>query len=157
MPTLRPMLVAAAILTMSCGSSDGTTTDPNANAGGGKTMTATFNGVAFTPNILTSGYLSGQVGVSASDGPRNLSIAGTGVNATGTYTFTPGNPNSLLATWVDGNGQFSTGTGGSGTITFTVLQLGRVAGSFNLTARNRDASGTPATVNVVATFDIKFP
>jgi hypothetical protein len=52
----------------------------------------------------------------------------------------------------------SIATGGSGTVTFTVLESGRVAGSF--TATVRVTGGTGPTANPIAlagTFDIRFP
>ena len=153
---LGVMAIAGAV---GCGgsSSDGVT-DPGTtgNQGAAKTMTATFNGVSFVPTLMTSAYLNGQVVVSANDGSRTLQISGLNVGATGTYSFAGGNANTLLMTWIDANGQYSSGfpTGG-GTITFTTLQLGRVAGSFNVPVRN--VAANPATVTLVGTFDIKFP
>lgn len=118
-------------------------------------MTATYNGTTFTPTLLTSAYLNGQVAVNAADGARSLLINAINVSNTGTYSLAPGNANSALAQWVDATGNYSTGyVGGTGTVTFTVLQLGRVAGSFTFTVKNVNAA---TTVALNGTFDIKFP
>lgn len=118
-------------------------------------MTATFNGAAFTPTTMTSAYLGGQTGVNAADGTHNLLINANGIAATGKYSVSAGNPNSAIAQWIDNTGVYSSlGAGGGGTVTFTVLQLGRVAGSFDFIAKNTNST---ATMTVTGTFDIKFP
>ena len=160
MRLLRMVGVAAMAGAWGCGgSSSGDLTDPGTttgNQGTGKTMTATYNGTAFAPSILTSVYLNGQVVVTANDASRSLMINGLNVGAAGTYSFAGGNANTLLMTWIDANGQYSSGfPSGGGTVTFTTLQLGRVAGSFNVPVRNITAN--PQTVTLVGTFDIKFP
>jgi hypothetical protein len=152
------VLLALASLT-ACGSSSDSTSPNDPGGGGGKTMTATYDGVAFKPTVLTSAYLGGQVSVSAIDGTRSLLIRGVNVNAAGTYSASAGNPNSMQIQWIDAVGDYrSIATGGSGTVTFTVLESGRVAGSF--TATVRVTGGTGPTANPIAlagTFDIRFP
>jgi hypothetical protein len=162
MQRLRSVLVAAVGgLALACG---GSSTSPDASggagaAGAGRTMTATFNGAAIKPNLLTSAYLGGQVAVNASDGPHNLAINANNVTAVGKYSVNSGNPNSAIAQWIDGSGQHSSlASGGGGTVTFTVLQLGRVAGSFDVVMKTTViGSGTPSSVTLTGTFDIKFP
>ena len=116
-------------------------------------MTASYNGTAFTPTVLTSAYLGGQTVVTANDGTRNLLINGNSITAIGAYSAAQGNPNSLLVQWLDGV-TYSTGYGGTGTVTFSVLQLGRVAGSFNVVAKTVNGS---ASMSLVGLFDIKYP
>jgi len=160
MPRLRSLFLLAAIvgLAAGCGSSSSTGPSTNANtsgSGNGRTMTATYNGVDFKPTLLTSAYLNGQVSVNANDGTRSLLINAINVQVPGVYSLVPGNPNSALGQWVDATGTYSTGyTGGSGIVTFTVLQLGRVAGSFTFVVKS--AVGA-STVALTGTFDIKFP
>lgn len=161
---LRVLIATLAAAQMACGSS-GDSTSPsnsnnnNGNASGDRTMTATYNGVSFKPTLLTSAYLNGQVSVSANDGTRSLLIRGVNVNATGAYSVAAGNSNSALIEWIDGVGDYtSLASGGGGAVTFTVLQLGRVAGSF--TATTKVIGGTGATANpivITGSFDVKFP
>jgi len=153
-------LLALLVSALACGGSSDSSTGPTVNTGnanGARTMTAAFNGTGFNPTILTSVYLSNQVGVNASDGKHNLAIAATNVTKTGTYSVAPGNPNSATANWIDDTGDYSSLSAGSGTVTFTVLQLGRVAGSFNFTAKTAVTSTQTRTVNVVGAFDVTFP
>jgi hypothetical protein len=152
--------LALLVSVLACGGLSDSSTGPTANTGnanGARTMTATYDGTGFNPTILTSVYLSNQVGVNASDGKHNLAIAATNVTRPGTYSVAPGNPNSALANWIDDTGDYSSLSAGSGTVTFTVLQLGRVAGSFNFVAKTAVISTQTRTVNVVGTFDITFP
>lgn len=159
-PRFFVMMLALSAGLAGCGSDSPSDpgTDPN-NGGNGRTMTATFNGTSFRPTLMTSAYLANTVSVSANDGSRSLLINANGITAPGTFSFAAGNSNSAIVQWIDGNvGTFSTGFSGAngGTVTFTVLQLGRVAGSFNVVARNTAANST-ATMALVGTFDIKFP
>jgi hypothetical protein len=153
-------LLALLVSALACGGSSDSSTGPAANTGnssGARTMAATYNGTGFNPTILTSVYLSNQVGVNASDGKHNLAIVATNVTKTGTYSVAPGNPNSAMANWIDDTGDYSSLSAGSGTVTFTVLELGRVAGSFNFVAKTAVISTQTRMMNVVGTFDIKFP
>ena len=149
------LVLALAVCTFACG---GATTDPNTNnqaTGNGRTMTATFNGTAFKPTTMTSAYLGGQTAVNAADGTHNLLINANAITATGKYSVSAGNANSAIAQWIDNTGAYSSlGAGGGGTVTFTVLQLGRVAGSFDFIAKNTNST---ATMTVTGTFDVKFP
>jgi hypothetical protein len=106
---------------------------------------------------MTSVYASGTVAINANDGTRTFSLTGLGVNAPGTYSFAAGNSNSALIQWNDGANVYSTGYNGTGTVTFTVLQSGRVAGSFNVNVKTLGISATVLTTALVGTFDIKFP
>lgn len=96
--------------------------------------------------------------ISAADGTRNFHLAAVNVTGTGTGTYpvSAGNPNNATATWVDGTGNFtSNATGAGGTITFSMLQLGRVAGSLNINMRVIGGTGTGVTL--AGTFDIPYP
>ena len=150
-------IVSLAIFAAACGGSNSTTAPGNTNTtGSGRTMTATFNGVSFSPTLLTSAYLQNTVAVNANDATRSLVISAVNVTAAGTYSVAAGNPNSALVTWLDGVGNFSSAAGGSGTVTFTVLQLGRVAGSFNVVVKDRATTGG-TSITLIGTFDIRFP
>jgi hypothetical protein len=164
MPRLQSTLAfVLVVVATACGSSSDSTNPSNnnngGNAGGDRTMTATYNGVAFKPTLLTSAYLGGQVSVSANDGVRSLLIRGINVNAIGAYSVAAGNANSALVEWIDGVGDYtSLASGGGGSVTFTFLQLGRVAGSFTTTTKVIGGTGATANPIVIAgTFDIKFP
>lgn len=133
------------VVALGCGESDSSPTTPSGNgstsgAGSARTLTGTFNGTQFTANTMTSAYSPGVVAVNATDGTRVFGLTGLGVNGPGTYSFAPGNSNSGTVQWTDPTGFYSTGYNGAGTITFTVLQLGRVAGSFNLTVKTLGVS-----------------
>jgi Family of unknown function (DUF6252) len=151
-------LLAAALFAFGCGgsSSTGPTTSNNTSgSGSGRTMTATYNGATFAPTLLTSAYLNGAVAVNAADNARSLLIQAVNISGPGTYSLAPGNPNSALGQWIDATGSYSTGyVGGTGSVTLTVVQLGRVAGSFTFTVKNVNAA---TTVALNGTFDIKFP
>jgi hypothetical protein len=163
MPRLRPMLAVAFFVAVSACGGDGSTTNPDngtppgGTTTGARTLTATYNGVAFKPTILTSAYISNVAAVNAADGKHSLAINIAKVTGPGTFSVAPGGPNSGIAQWIDDTGSFSSlDLGGSGTVTLTIVQLGRVAGSFNFIAKttlNPQAAG----VAVVGTFDIKFP
>jgi hypothetical protein len=81
------------------------------------------------------------------------------VNAIGSYSVGAGNANSALIDWIDGHGDYtSLASGGGGTVTFTVLQLGRVAGSFSATVKVIGGTGAAASPIVLSgAFDIRFP
>ena len=95
--------------------------------------------------------------INATDATRGFMLTGLGVTAPGTYSFAPGNSNSGIVQWVDGANFYSTGYNGAGTVTFTVLQLGRVAGSFTVSVKTLGAPSTVLTLALVGTFDIRFP
>ena len=59
--------------------------------------------------------------------------------------------------WIDGTNTYSTGFNGAGTVTFTVLQIGRIVGSFNVTLKTLGAPSAVQTLTLVGTFDLKFP
>jgi hypothetical protein len=151
-------ILATTFVALACGGSSSTgptTSNNNSGSGSGRTMTATYNGTAFAPTLLTSAYLNGAVSVNAADNARSLLIQALNVSGPGTYSLAPGNPNSALGQWIDASGSYSTGyVGGSGSLTLTVVQLGRVAGSFIFTVKNVNAA---STIALTGTFDIKFP
>lgn len=154
-------VILAAILvanTVACGSSSTTSVGgtTSGNTGSGKTMTATYNGTDYKPTLLTAVYLNGTLAVNASDGPRQFSINALNVASPGTVSLASGNPNSALVQWLDGSATYVSGAQG-GSATFTVLQLGRVAGSFNVILRGTPAGGATTNLTLVGSFDIKFP
>lgn len=159
MTTIRRTLTAASLLPLlACGGSKSTapadTSNTTGNGSSTRTMTATANGVAFSPTTMISAYLNGQVTVNAIDATRSFAINALGVNTTGTISVAPGNANSAIVTWVDATGNYTSAGTGSGTVTFTTLRLGRVAGSFNATVKT---AGSVSAVVLVGTFDIPFP
>jgi hypothetical protein len=161
MKPISPVLVSLSLVgVLACGGSKSTAPPGNSNTGTGttRTMTMTYNGVAYSPNILISAYLGGSVTVNAADGTRNLSISAQSVGSTGTYSVSTGSVNSGLVQWIADTGTFSSiGANAGGTVTFTILQLGRVAGSFNVVVRNTASQGALQLITLVGTFDIPFP
>ena len=158
-------LVVCLLAVSGCGGSSSTTpssssTTTTTTTGSGNTQKVAFayNGTAITPTVVTSAFLSGQVSVSVADGTRTFHLAGLNVtNTNAAYSVAPGNANSLLGEWVDGVGNYSTGyAGGTGTVTFTILQLGRVAGSLDITMARAPGTGS-GTIRLTGTFDIPFP
>ncbi len=161
----RLPLILIVVAVLGCGgSSDPTSPSSNGSntsgSGNTKTLTGTFNGAPYNATLISSvwgGSGSGQVSINATDGTRAFMLTGLGVTAPGTYSFAPGNSNSGIVQWVDGANFYSTGYNGTGSVTFTVLQIGRVAGSFNVSVKTLGAPSTVQTLALVGTFDIKFP
>jgi hypothetical protein len=162
-------VIASALLALvACGD---TATAPTVNTTGpgtgpgigdglptGRTVNATVNGVPFNPSVMTSGFASGSVGFSASDGRRTFLLNAVDVTSLGTLSLAPGNGHNAFAQWIDGvSASYSSRSlGGSGTVTFTVLLPGRVAGSVNAVMANTAVSGAQ-TIRFVGTFDIASP
>lgn len=155
---MRRALLGVMIAAMACGGSS--STDPTNNntpsGGGGKTLTANFSGGAFTATTMSAVYAGTTVSIIASDSRRSLQISAPNVGAPGRYSFTVGNVNGLVFQWTDSD-FFSSGFATNpGSITFTVLQAGRVAGSFDVVVRN-GTSASSTTVTLTGSFDIRSP
>jgi hypothetical protein len=145
-------------LAAACGGSSAT--DPggsNPQTGGNrKTLTVTYNGATFAPTSMSAVYSAGAVAIFATDGRRGLQITSANVQTAGTYSFAVGAASGLVFLWTD-NGSFSSGFATNpGTITFTTLQTGRVAGTFNVVVRDGTAASSQ-TVTLNGTFDITSP
>jgi hypothetical protein len=165
--TLRLAIACALLTLVACDNA----TAPSVNTAGpgtgpdigdglltGKTVDATVNGVPFNPSVMTSGFVGGSVGFSASDGRRTFLLNAVNVTSLGTFSLGPGNANNAFAQWIDGvSASYSSRSlGGSGTVTFSILLPGRVAGSVNTVMANTAVSGAQ-TIRFVGTFDIASP
>jgi len=136
-----------------------TLTVSTTSAGGG-VFTATLDGQSWNGNALQSAAYSNQV--------LNLS----GWNGTTYITFTVRQPttttatslgynnatgSSAIVTDVSGASWNTTGVGGTGSITFTVLTSNHVTGSFSFTAvPSKGSSGTGTRVATNGAFDLTF-
>jgi hypothetical protein len=154
-----PILTIVALAAMGCGGSDSTGGDNN-NNGHVRTLTATINGTAFVGTTVSGAYLDGSLTVAGVNGNRSLHINATNLTGTGTYSLNTGNPNSALGEIVDGDlGQFSSGSGGVGTMTLTAASLSRVTGTFSFTAYTSAGTGLgkPVMTVINGVFDISSP
>jgi hypothetical protein len=154
------LITVAAALAIGCGGSstgpDGTG-GPNTNA---KVLTATINGSPFTATTLVGAYLGGSLTINGFNSVRSLNISAINLNGPGTYSLGLGNPNSALAQVADGTtGQFSTGYGGTGTLTLTIATLGHIKGQFTFTAYTSAGGGLgkPVVTVLDGVFDITTP
>ncbi len=152
------VLIFAAGATV-CG---GSSTDPGGNGGTGsaKVLTATINGQAFTGVTVNAAYLNGSLTINGVNASRSISINAINVTGPGTIALGIGNPWSALAGVVDGNlGIFSSGYGGTGTVTLTTATLGRVTGTFTFTGYTSAGTGAgkPVVTVLNGVFDITNP
>ena len=164
---LASLILAASV--MSCGGGSDTTAPngnngnnnpPNNNPGGTvKVLTGSFNGTAFSATTLSGGYLNGSLTINGYDAQRTLTISAINIAGPGTITFGIGNQWSALAQSIDNRGHFSTGFGGTGTLTLTTATLFRVTGTFTFTAYtvNGGGLGQPVITVLNGTFDISNP
>jgi hypothetical protein len=129
---LRAVFACASIL--ACG---GGSTGPadDASTTGSKVITATINGAPFVATTISAGYIGGTVSINGTNSTHTLSIAAINLTGPGTYALNVGNPNSALAQVQDpATNQFSTGFGGTGTLTLTIATIQHVKGTFTFTA-----------------------
>lgn len=152
------ILVFATLATAACSSN----TDDNGgnNNGTTHTLTATINGTAFVGTTVSGAYFNGNLTIGGVNGNRSLHINATNLAGTGTYSLNTGNPNSALGEIIDGDlGQFSSGSGGVGTMTLTAASLTRVTGTFSFTAYTSAGTGLGKPVMTVTNgaFDITSP
>ena len=154
----RALIFIALLAGTACGGSS--VTDPannNTPSGGtGKTLTATFTGGTFTPTTMSAVYAGTTVAIFGTDGRRSLQISAVNVPATGRYAFGVGSSSGSVFQWTDNDFFSSSFATNPGSVTFTVLQAGRVAGSFDVVVRNGTAA-TSTTVTITGTFDIRSP
>ena len=163
--------VILATTVVSCGGGSNTTA-PNGNNGnnppnnqpGGsvKVVTATINGAPFTATTVVGAWLNGAgISITAQNATRTISISANNVPGPGTITFGIGNQWSALAQIVGDatNGTFSTGFGGTGSLTLTTATLFRITGTFTFTAYTVAGGGLGQPVVTVTngTFDISNP
>jgi hypothetical protein len=139
---------------------NGNNNPPNNNPGGTvKVLTASFNGTPFSATTLNGAYLNGSLSINGYDSQRTLTISAINIAGPGTITFGIGNQWSALAQSIDNRGSFSTGFGGTGTLTLTTATLFRVTGTFTFTAYTVAGGGLGQPVITVlnGTFDISNP
>jgi hypothetical protein len=156
------------LVVLGCG---GGSTEPDENNGdtnpppGGsvKVFTATINGAQCSgaAGEIVGAYLGGNLTITAGCGQRSFSISALNLNAPSTITFGQGNQWSALAQVITGGAQgtYSTGFGGTGTLTLTTATLFRITGTFSFTAYTVAGGGLGQPVVTVqnGTFDISNP
>ena len=166
---LASLILATSVA--SCGGGSDTTA-PNGNNGnnnppGGnpsgsvKVVTATINGVAFTGTTVVGGYLNGSLTINATNAQRSITISAIKVAGPGTIALGVGNQWSALAQVIGDNtaGTYSTGFGGTGTLTLTTATLFRISGTFTFTAYTVAGGGLgqPVVTVLNGAFDISTP
>lgn len=162
------LLILAAFV-VSCGGGSNATA-PNGNNGNNnppnnqpgatvKVLTASVNGTAFSATTLSGAYLNGSLTINGYDAQRTLTISAINIAGPGTITLGQGNQWSALAQSIDNRGHFSTGFGGTGTLTLTTATLFRITGTFTFTAYtvNGGGLGQPVITVLNGSFDISNP
>jgi Family of unknown function (DUF6252) len=154
--TIASLGLLAAI---ACGGSDNNgTTGPNGTVTGDGNITASVNGTAWrsskgADHASRSGTF---VGISAANPPYVL-ILGIGNAAVGSFSLNLATGNGSSAIISNSAGGWGTAlSGGSGTITISVLTATRVAGTFSFDAVPASGSGTGTMQVRNGTFDLAF-
>jgi hypothetical protein len=134
----------------------------NPPAGSVKVFAATINGAPFSGQTVVGAFLNGAgLTITANNGQgRSITISAINVPGPGTINFGLGNQWSALAQMIDNTqGTFSTGFGGTGTLTLTTATLFRIVGTFTFTAYTSAGTGVGNAVITVqnGTFDISNP
>jgi hypothetical protein len=140
------------------GGDDNPTTGPNGTLAGDGNITASVNGTAWRSSkggdhATRSGTFVGISTVSAT----YALVLGIGNAAVGTFSLNLATGNGSSAIITNATGGWGTAiSGGSGTVTITVLTATRVAGtfSFDAVAVSGSATGTLQVRN--GTFDVAF-
>lgn len=164
----RAVSMLVLVFAVGCG---GGSTEPDENDGDGnpppggsvKVFTATVNGAQCSGgvNAIVGAYLGGNLTITAGCGQRSITISALNLNGPGTITLGQGNQWSALAQVIDGGAQgtYSTGFGGTGTLTLTTANLFRITGTFSFIAYTLAGGGLGQLVVTVqnGTFDISNP
>ena len=159
----RPLsrLSILALTAIACG---GASTDPGGGGtttgGSAKVLTATINGVAFSATIVSGGYLNGLLTINGVNGLKTITINAGNVSGPSTISLNMGNAWSATGDVIDGNsGHFSSGIGGTGSLTLTTATLGRITGTFTFTGYTSAGTGASKPVVTVlnGVFDITNP
>jgi hypothetical protein len=162
----RRLWLLGVLAVLGCG---GGSTGPDENNGtnpppGGsvKVFTATINGAQCTGAVdaIVGAYLGGNLTINAGCGQRSVTINALNLSAPSTITLGQGNQWSALAQVISGTeGTYSTGFGGTGTLTLTTATLFRITGTFSFTAYTVAGGGLGQPVVTVqnGTFDISNP
>lgn len=161
MKIVRTVFVSFALLVAGCGGDDGGSTGPdgNGNITGDGNVTATVNGVSWRSSRAGDHVTrNGQFyGIGAVNPPYALVLGIGNVAGPGTFSLDLATGNGSSAIISNSTGGWGTAfSGGSGTVTVTVLTATRIAGtfSFNAVPGSGSATGTIQVRN--GTFDLTF-
>jgi hypothetical protein len=161
---MLPRMVRILVLCMSTaacsGDGYGGPNNNGNNNGTAKVLTATINGTAFAATSVTAAFLNGNLAIAGVSGGRSIQLNAVNVSGPGTISLNLGNQWSALGQHIDGSvGQFSTGYGGTGSLTLTTATLSRVTGTFTFTAYTSAGGGLGKPVITVLNglFDITSP
>jgi hypothetical protein len=144
--TTTALLAAALFSALSCGDDTPTDTEDEPSGPGTGSIGAQVNGQPWSATTRGATHVSGTLTITGTDASqRTVLVAAANVTAPGTFQLTLGNPNGAIASVIEGGAIWSSSlSGGSGTLTVSILTATRVAGSFTFT-------GVPATVSATGT------
>jgi hypothetical protein len=158
----RTAIVSLALL-VACGGDDkGSPTDPGGNSNtvsGDGNITATVNGTAWRSSKAGDHVTrTGQFyGISAVNPPYALILGIGNVTSTGTFSLNLATGNGSSAIISNSTGGWGTAfTGGTGSITVTVLTATRIAGTFSFDAVPGSGSATGTMQVRNGAFDLTF-
>jgi hypothetical protein len=143
------LLALTLFVSVSCGDDGPTDPDDNEQPPSGPgtgTIGAQVNGQAWSGLVRSATHVNGTLTITGTDtSQRTILVAAALVTTPGTYQLNQGNPNGAIASVIEGAAIWSSSvSGGSGTLTVTILTATRVAGSFTFT-------GLPATPSATGT------
>lgn len=146
-------LVALALFLSACGGGGSTGPKPETGAG---SLSAKFDGVAWTPTVVSASIGNGILFVGTADGSGNGFAFGASSQGVGTQTIGPLsllNANAVRA----GQSWLAAPSLGSGTVTITLLDANRAVGTFSFALQGTTPTTSPATLQVTeGKFDVKF-
>ena len=142
--------VSALVFTGACGDSGATA----ANRIGGRTMSATVDGTAWSTTTLAGSLINGLVSIAGASGTQTIAItfaATSGAQPIAQSSVVAGSLTIGTLNWAAGPGT------GTGTVTVTTATDNHFVGTFSFTAQALVSGTTPATRQVTAgTFDVTF-
>jgi hypothetical protein len=162
MKIVRTAIASLALVAAACsGDDEGDPTGPNGNGNvnGDGNVTATVNGVSWRSaragdRVTRNGQF---YGISAVNPPYALVLGIGNVTGPGTFSLNLATGNGSSAIISNATGGWGTAfSGGTGTVTVTVLTASRIAGTFSFDAVPGSGSATGTMQVRNGTFDLTF-
>jgi hypothetical protein len=153
--TIAPLLFAL-LTAVSCGDDTPTDTEDEPSGPGTGSIGAQVNGQAWSASTRSATHVNGTLTITGTDAAQRTVLVGiANVTAPGTFQLAQGNPNGAIASVIEGAAIWSSSlSGGSGTLTVSVLTATRVAGSFTFTGVPATASATGTRAVTAGQFDL---